>query len=48
MIRKVKGGYRLVSKSGKNLGTYPTRKQAVAREKQVNYFKHKRQTKRSK
>lgn len=42
-IRKVKGGYRLVSKKGKNLGTYPTRKGAVQREKQVRYFKHRRQ-----
>jgi len=38
-IRKVSGGHRLVSKSGKNLGTYSTRAQAVKREKQVNYFK---------
>ncbi len=41
MIKKVKQGYRLVSKkSGRNLGTYPTKKQAEKREKQVNYFKH--------
>jgi len=41
-IRKVKGGYRLVSKkTGRNLGTYPTRAGAVEREKQVQYFKHK-------
>jgi len=41
-IRKVKGGYRLVSKkSGKNLGTYPTRAGAEKRERQVQYFKHK-------
>jgi hypothetical protein len=39
-IRKVKGGYRLVSKSGKNLGTYPTHSGAEKREKQVQYFKH--------
>ena len=40
-IRKVKGGYRLVSKkSGKNLGTYPTRAGAEKRERQVQYFKH--------
>jgi len=36
------GGYRLVSKkTGKNLGTYPTRTGAVERERQVQYFKHK-------
>jgi hypothetical protein len=41
-IRKVKGGYRLVSKkSGRNLGTYPTRAGAEKRERQVQYFKHK-------
>lgn len=39
-IRKVKGGYRLVSKSGKNLGTYPSKSGAEKREKQVQYFKH--------
>lgn len=42
MIRKVKGGYRLVSKDGKNLGTYKTREEAEKREKQVQYFKHKK------
>jgi hypothetical protein len=40
-IRKVKGGYRLVSKTGKNLGTYKSRAGAKRREKQVQYFKHK-------
>ena len=39
-IRKVKGGYRLVSKKGKNLGTYPSKSGAEKREKQVQYFKH--------
>lgn len=39
-IRKVKGGYRLVSKSGKNLGTYPSKSGAENRERQVQYFKH--------
>ena len=41
-IRKVKGGYRLVSKkSGRNLGTYPTKSGAEKREREVQYFKHK-------
>jgi 5'(3')-deoxyribonucleotidase len=41
-IVKVKGGYRLVSKkSGRNLGTYPTKAGAKKRERQVQYFKHK-------
>jgi hypothetical protein len=39
-IRKVKGGFRLVSRKGKNLGTYRTRTGAVKREKQVQMFKH--------
>lgn len=41
MIRKVKDGYRVVSKSGKNLGTYKTKKAALKRLRQVEYFKHK-------
>ena len=40
-IVKVRDGYRLVSKkSGKNLGTYPTRAGAEQREREVQYFKH--------
>ena len=40
-IVKVKDGYRIVSKkTGKNLGTYPTRAGAEKRERQVQYFKH--------
>ncbi len=39
-IRKVKGGYRLVSKSGKNLGTYSSKGGAEKRERQVQFFKH--------
>ena len=41
-IVKAGSGYRLVSKkTGKNLGTYPTRAGAERRERQVQYFKHK-------
>jgi predicted kinase len=39
-IRKVDGGYRLLSKKGKNLGTYPSKAGAEKRERQVQYFKH--------
>ncbi len=39
-IRKVQGGYRLLSKKGKNLGTYPSKVGAEKRERQVQYFKH--------
>jgi hypothetical protein len=42
VIRKVKGGYRLVSRSGKNLGTSRTKAGAAKRERQVNYFKRRR------
>jgi hypothetical protein len=40
-IKKVKEGYRLVSKKGKNLGTYDTKGGAEKRERQVQYFKRK-------
>src|SRR6056300_1967606 len=39
-IVKVDGKYRLLSKKGKNLGTYDTKQGAIDREKQVQYFKH--------
>jgi len=42
MIRKVKGGFRVVSKTGKNLGTNKTKAGAEKRLRQVEYFKHKR------
>lgn len=38
-IRKVKGGYKVVAHSGRAMGTYPTRKQAVKRLREVEYFK---------
>jgi hypothetical protein len=41
-IVKVGSQYRLVSKkSGKNLGTYPSKEGALKREREVEYFKHK-------
>ena len=41
MIRKTSGGYKVVSEKGKNLGgPYRTRKAAVKRLQQVEYFKH--------
>ncbi|HZZ98369.1 MAG TPA: hypothetical protein VFG51_00370 [Candidatus Saccharimonadia bacterium] len=42
MIRKVKQGYRVVSKKGRNLGTYKTKDEAKIRLRQVEYFKHKK------
>ncbi len=40
IVRKGKR-FRLVSRKGKNLGTFGTRAEAVKREKQVVFFKHK-------
>ena len=43
MIRKVKGGYQVLSESGKNLGgPYKTRAEAEKRLRQVEYFKHRK------
>jgi hypothetical protein len=44
MIKKVKGGYQVVSESGKkNLGgPYKTKEEAQKRLRQVEYFKHKK------
>jgi hypothetical protein len=44
MIKKVKGGYKVISeKSGKNLGgPYKTREEAEKRLRQVEFFKHNR------
>jgi hypothetical protein len=41
MIKKIKGGYKLVSKTtGRNLGTAKTKEGIAKREKQVSYFKY--------
>src|SRR3990167_4408055 len=40
MIRKVKGGYRVVAKSGRNMGTYKTEEEAKKRLRQIELFKH--------
>ena len=43
MIRQVKGGYKVYSESGKPLSkTYPTKSQAQARLRQVEYYKNKK------
>lgn len=42
MIRKVGTKYKLISHTGKNLGTFNSRAEALKREKQVNYFKNKK------
>lgn len=41
MIKKVKGGYRVLSEKGKNMGgPYKTLEEAKKRLRQVEYFKH--------
>jgi hypothetical protein len=43
MIKKVKGGYQLLSTKGKNLGgPYKTQEEAKKRLRQVEFFKHKK------
>jgi hypothetical protein len=43
VIRKVKGGYSVRSKRGKNLGgPYKSKRQARKRLRQVEYFKRKK------
>ena len=39
-IGKVKDGYRLYSRKGKNLGTFPNKAGAEKHEREVQYFKH--------
>jgi len=40
MIKHVKGGYKVVSESGRSLGMYRSYADAVRRLKQVEMFKH--------
>lgn len=40
MIKKVKGGYRVVAESGRNMGTYKTEEEAKRRLRQIEFFKH--------
>jgi hypothetical protein len=41
MIKKVSGGYQVVSSKGKNLGgPYRTKQEAQRRLRQVEFFKH--------
>lgn len=42
MIRKVGNRYRVVSRTGKNLGTFSSLTKAKKRLAQVEYFKHKK------
>ena len=41
-IKKVKEGYRVYSKKGRNLGTYKTWPQAARRLRQIEFFKHRK------
>ena len=41
MIKRVKGGYKVLSEKGKNLGgPYKSKAEAEKRLRQVEYFKH--------
>jgi hypothetical protein len=40
MIRKIKGGYRVMAESGRNMGTYKTLEEAKRRLRQIEFFKH--------
>lgn len=43
MIKKVRGGYRVLSEKGRNMGgPYKTREEAAKRLRQVEFFKHKK------
>ncbi len=42
MIRKIKNGYKVVSESGRNMGTYKTLAEAKNRLRQIEFFKHKK------
>jgi hypothetical protein len=43
MIKKVPGGYQVLSSKGRNLGgPYKTRKEAERRLRQVEFFKHRK------
>ncbi|HEY3322725.1 MAG TPA: hypothetical protein VGP72_19875 [Planctomycetota bacterium] len=43
MIRKVKGGYKVLSEKGRNMGgPYRTKAEAEKRLAQVEFFKHKK------
>lgn len=44
MIRKVKEGYRVLSESGRHMGTYQTLEEAKKRLRQIEFFKHKKKT----
>ncbi len=43
MIKKVRGGYRVLSSKGKNMGgPYKTKEEALKRLRQVEFFKDKK------
>ncbi len=44
MISKIKSGYRVMSESGRNMGTYKSLEEAKKRLKQIEFFKHKKKS----
>lgn len=46
MIKRVKGGYKVVSKKGRDLSrVYDTKEKAEKRLREIEYFKHKNKNK---
>lgn len=42
MIKKIKGGYQVLSEKGRNMGKYKTEEEAKKRLQQIEYFKHRK------
>ncbi|HEY4489868.1 MAG TPA: hypothetical protein VJC12_01265 [Candidatus Paceibacterota bacterium] len=42
MIKKIKGGYKVVYEKGRNMGSYRTKAEAQNRLRQIEYFKHRK------
>ncbi|MEK6937245.1 MAG: hypothetical protein AABW58_04195 [Nanoarchaeota archaeon] len=42
MIKKIKGKYKVISESGRNLGIFKTLNEAKNRLRQIEFFKHKK------
>jgi hypothetical protein len=40
MIKKINGKFRVIAKSGRNMGEYDSKKKAETRLKQIEMFKH--------
>jgi len=43
MIKKTRNGWKILSHKGKSLGVYSSRKKALVRLKQIEFFKRKKE-----